>query len=96
MKKLPTPPKPRSLPTKHRDKPRPREASTSNRAGQNVLDHSYDPKTGHLIVTFRGNLQYRYKGIDPKLAAEFAKSDSKGSFLHKHIIPHDKGSKIDP
>lgn len=94
MKKLPSPPRPRSMPTKHRDKPHP-STSAPRRAGSNVTSSSYCPKTGCLSVTFHGGRTYRYEGIDTKMAADFRDSTSQGSFLHSHIIGKFTGSKIE-
>lgn len=94
VRKLPSPPKPRSLPTKHRDKPK-APAVIKGHAGSSVMDHSYSPETRHLTITFRRGQQYRYEGVDPKTAAAFKGADSQGSFLHSSIIGKFTHSKIE-
>jgi hypothetical protein len=84
MKKPPRLPKPRSLPTKHRAKPKPSAARSG--AHSNILDHEYSPETGHLTVTFHGGRKYRYEGVGKGDAEAFAASESKGRHLHSHII----------
>ena len=98
MKKLPVPrkiPKPRSLPTKHRDKPKP-PSTVQGRAGSNVTSHSYNPETGQLTVTFHGGRSYQYDHVDPKIAADFRDSGQQGTFLHNHIIGQHPTKRIDP
>jgi hypothetical protein len=63
-------------------------------ASTNVLDHSYSPETGHLTVTFHGGRQYRYEGVDQKTADGLGSADSKGSFLHTHILGQFRATKI--
>lgn len=90
MKTLPKPPKPRSLPKKHRAKSKPGKASTRP---TNILSHQYSPETGHLTVTFHGGRQYRYEGVGKADAEAFAQAESKGRHLNAHIIgkfPHSK------
>jgi hypothetical protein len=63
-------------------------------ASTNVLDHSYSPETGHLTVTFSGGRQYRYEGIDQKTADGLGSAESKGRFLHSHVIGKFDATKI--
>lgn len=82
MRKLPQPPKPKKLATKHR---RPRTVKPGSRA-PNIEAHEYDPKTGHLTVTFAGGRSYRYRGVSAETAAGLADATSKGRYLHANII----------
>jgi len=94
MKKLPALTKPRKPPTRHRDK----KPATSPKApirSQNLLDHSFDPETGQLTVTFAGGRRYRYAGIDADLFANFEGADSKSKFLSRSIIGKFDCNKID-
>ncbi len=98
MPKLPTMPrlaKPASLPASHRNKARPREASPSSRPSP-MTDHSYNPDTSCMTVTFRDGSQYRYTNIDPDKARAFQDADSKGSFLHTNIRGQHDCTKINP
>ena len=84
MRKPPRLPKPRSLPTKARAKPKPSAARSGRHS--NILDHEYSPETGHLTVTFHGGRKYRYEGVGKDVAEAFSGSESKGKFLHSSII----------
>lgn len=83
MKTLKKAPRPRSLPKKHRAKPKPGKASTRP---TNILSHQYSPETGHLTVTFHGGRVYRYEGVGKDDAEAFAAAESKGRHLNAHII----------
>lgn len=91
MRKLPTLPKPKKLPTTARRKRSSPPAKPSK--GSSIESHSYSAETGQLTVTYRGGRKYRYDKIDPDTAAGLDNSDSKGSYLHASIIgkfPHTK------
>lgn len=49
-------------------------------------DHSYDPETGTLSVTFHHGKTYRYQNVPKEVADGFRDAESKGSFLHANII----------
>ena len=91
MRKLPKPPKPRSLPTKHR---KPVKKSAPSSSGSNILAHEYDPETNHLTVTFAGGRQYRYSGVSQEIASGLNKADSKGRYLHASVIGKFPATKI--
>lgn len=59
-----------------------------------VEAHDYSPETGHLTVTFRGGRRYRYEGVDQKTADGLRKSESRGSYLHRHVIGKFDATKI--
>lgn len=61
---------------------------------QNISASSYDPETGQLYVTFHNGRRYRYDAVSSDLAAEFEGAQSRGGFLHKHIIGKCKGCEI--
>ena len=49
-----------------------------------------------LAVKFKsGGAVYHYHGVTPDKFAEMQKSDSVGKFLHAHIKPHHKFTKLD-
>lgn len=92
MKKLPPPPKLKKLATRH-TRTRPTAPPAQSRSST-VAAHSHDPETGHLTVTFTNGSTYRYHDVDPAHGVALASTDSKGSYLHKNIIPHHKGEKV--
>ncbi len=90
MRKLPTLPKPKKLPTTARRKA---TATAKPSNGSSIESHSYSAETGQLAVTYRGGRKYRYDKIDPDTAAGLDNSDSKGSYFYASIIgkfPHTK------
>lgn len=91
MRKLPKMPKPKSLPTKHRV---PIKKTTARRAGSNVIAHEYDPQKLELDVTFHGGRKYRYHGVLPSQFEAFGNAESRGAYLHKHIIGIHKVQKL--
>jgi hypothetical protein len=50
------------------------------------IPHSYNPETGQLTITYRGDRRYSYDGVPPELADGLEKADSKGRYVHAHII----------
>lgn len=58
---------------------------TSSRRA-NVTDHSYDPETRQLDVTFHQGARYRYFDVTPKQYETMRAHPSAGGFLHEHII----------
>lgn len=52
----------------------------------NVTSHTYNKRNKTLTVTFHNGRRYRYSGVDLDKAEAFKASDSKGAFLHAHII----------
>lgn len=64
-------------------------------AQSSVLDHSYDPETGQLTVTYRGGRQYLYEGVPLEIAAGLDAAESKGRYLHRHVIDKFDATKID-
>lgn len=52
----------------------------------NVTNHSYNPETKELSVTFHNGRTYTYLDIPKDLADGFENTSSRGGFLHKHII----------
>lgn len=57
------------------------------RPASNVDDHSYDPATRELTVTFsHGPTRYKYFDVTQSQAHALASAKSRGEFLHKHII----------
>lgn len=55
-------------------------------ASSNITAHSYNPETGQLTITYRGDRRYSYDGVPPELADGLEKADSKGRYVHAHII----------
>jgi hypothetical protein len=55
-------------------------------ASSNITAHSYNPETGQLTITYRGDRRYAYDGVPPELADGLEKADSKGRYVHVHII----------
>jgi hypothetical protein len=55
-------------------------------SSSNIQDHSYSPETGQLTITYRGGRQYRYEGVSKEIAAGLDKADSKGRYMHAHVI----------
>lgn len=93
MRKLPRMPEPKSLPTKHRIVLK--SARTSQQSGTNNIEaHDYSPETGQLTVTFSGGRRYAYSGVSKETAAGLDKADSKGHYLHTHVIGKHDHSKI--
>lgn len=63
-------------------------------SSSNILNHDYSPETGHLTVTYRGGRQYRYEGVSKNVAAGLDSTDSKGRFLHAHVIDKHKATRL--
>lgn len=61
----------------------------------NVIDTSYDADSRSLTVTFHNGQRYRYTDVDPEIAGGLDDCDSKGGYLHKHIIGRCDGRCID-
>lgn len=93
MRKLPRMPKPKSLPTSHRRK-QIAVPSLDTRLGSHVEAHEWCPETGQLTVTFSGGRRYAYSGVSKETAVGLDKADSKGRFLHTHVIGKHDHSKI--
>lgn len=93
MRKLPRMPKPKSLPNSHRRKPMAIKA-LDTRLGSHIEAHDYSPETGQLTVTFSGGRRYAYSGVSKETAAGLDKADSKGHYLHTHVIGKHDHSKI--
>lgn len=52
----------------------------------NVTDHSYNPETKELSVTFHNGRTYTYLDIPKDLADGFENTSSRGKILHENII----------
>lgn len=50
-----------------------------------IAAYDYDPASQAMTVQFRGGGRYIYAGVPPEVHAGFVASDSKGSFLQRHI-----------
>lgn len=50
-----------------------------------IASSDYDPKQGHLDVTFANGKTYRYRNVSADLAKSFQSADSTGGFLHSKI-----------
>lgn len=97
MKKLPKPPRMptlRKLPTKHPTKKSIPVPAFDTNLGSHIQDHSYDPKTGHLTVTFAGGRKYQYHGVDKETAAGLEGADSVGRYLHANVIGKFRHTKL--
>jgi hypothetical protein len=70
-------------------------ASTPRDRRPNVLDHSYNPETRHLDVTFHQGRRYRYFDVTPKQYEGLKAAHSAGGFLHRHIIGKCDASPLD-
>ena len=71
----------------------PKPGKSKAAPASHVSDHSYDPDTQRLRVTFRSGRSYNYEGVGPELVDRMAGSESVGSFLHREIIgrfPHEE------
>lgn len=93
MRKLPRMPKPKSLPASHRRK-QIAVPSPDTRLGSHIEAHEYSPETGQLTVTFSGGRRYAYSGVSKETAAGLDKADSKGGYMHAHVIGKHEHSKI--
>jgi hypothetical protein len=93
MKKPRSLPKPRTLAKAHRS-PKPKATATPGKAGSTIASSSYDPGTGHLLVTFASGSRYRYEGVSPQTADDFRTASSQGAHLHAHIIGKHDASKL--
>lgn len=60
----------------------------------NILAHEYSPERGHLTVTFHHGGVYRYDDVPADLAEDFGNAESRGAFLHAHIIGKFQHTKI--
>ena len=52
-----------------------------------IRDAEYNEDTRTMTVTFVGGEKYDYPGVTPDDYQAFMQASSKGSFLHKWIIP---------
>lgn len=62
----------------------------------NVAGYSYHVTNQTLDVTFYNGRTYRYSGIHPIKASAFGDSQSRGGYLHQHIIGQHEGVEIFP
>jgi KTSC domain len=54
----------------------------------------YDAETGKACVEFHDSSVYAYGGVPPSVFEEFARADSKGTFLNTVIKPRYPARKI--
>lgn len=54
--------------------------------GDSYLVQDIDYKDGILDVTYRDGFTAEYQNISPEEAKEFASSDSKGRWAHRHLF----------
>jgi KTSC domain len=55
----------------------------------NVKSTGYDPATKTFAVTFHSGSTYHYHNVTPEQAKDFHASDSKGKWVHQHlVVPH--------
>jgi len=90
MKKLPKPRKLQTLPRTHKVR-RPVAVKASV---PSIEDHSYDPETRHLTITFPGGRQYRYHDVSPETAKGLSDAPSKGKYLHSSVIGKHEAMRI--
>ena len=50
-----------------------------------IQDHSYDPETGTLFITFRSGELYAYLNVEPKVWLGLNRAFSKGRYFAGHI-----------
>lgn len=50
-----------------------------------LAEHGYDPTTKTMAVRFKSGGLYHYADVPPEDYEKFVKSESLGTFLHKHI-----------
>lgn len=72
-------------------KPPPKKSSRQS----HVTDHSYNPETKELDVTFHGARKYRYHDVTAKQYDSMKSHPSPGGFLHAHIIGKNDYTPID-
>lgn len=84
-KKLPRFPKPASMPTTHKRKSSVPSATPKPTRAPHIGDHTYDPETETLTVTFSNGKKYSYAGVPKSVAAGFRDAPSRGQYLHRHI-----------
>lgn len=63
---------------------------------QNITAHEYCPETGRLTVTFHDGRQYRYAGVPLEHHEGMTNAESRGRYLHTHIIGNYPDTKIEP
>jgi KTSC domain len=76
LKKLPTLPK----------HPRRKTVPKTRSRGSSITNHSYDPATKNLTVTFHHGKTYTYRDVPTEVADGFREAPSQGTFLHANII----------
>lgn len=60
----------------------------------NVTTSIYDPDTKNLDVTFHNGRRYRYSNVSEKHGNGMDTADSKGAYLHKHIVDAHDGREL--
>lgn len=61
----------------------------------NIHHIGYDKKTRTLEVKFKGSSgTYHYHGVAEATFHDFLKAPSHGKYLHQHIRPHHKFTKV--
>ena len=53
---------------------------------KNCTDHSYDPETQELTVTFHTGRRYKYLGVSQAHADGLRDASSQGTYLHQNIV----------
>ena len=61
-----------------------------------IRDHSYDPATSRLTVTFVTGRIYVYEDVPAVIAANFDSAGSKGRFFNAHIRDRYRHREIAP
>jgi hypothetical protein len=52
----------------------------------NVKSVGYDPTAKTFAVTFHSGSTYHYHGVTPEQVKDFHASDSKGQWVHQHLV----------
>lgn len=86
MRKLPAPPKPRTLPKTPMRKPTPPKQRSSSVEHHEFLPDENSPETGQLTVTYRGGRKYLYAGVGAHHVSAMKNAPSLGTYLHQHIV----------
>lgn len=60
-----------------------------------VSEYGYSAESNTLAVRFKNGGMYHYHDVPERIAKGFDEAESKGSYLHSHIKPTFKYSRID-
>lgn len=52
----------------------------------NIVAFGFDPKNNSLWILFKGEVVYQYPEQTPEAYDELCRADSKGSWVHNHLV----------